>query len=191
MKKKLIKVGLIVIIIAVLIIGGMFLQNQMNGPKITSGYVNGVLRGLDELGVAELEYQGFHLYEDKGGIPFFNQGNFLMTYTAVAKYGINLEDVTAKVNDENKVVIIEVPKAKILDVDVEKSDYYSEKFAPFNFDDKKDADKAHAQVEKEAQTNSAVLSALSYANARSKSLMVNLLSKTLPDGWKVEVKTKS
>lgn len=150
MKKKLFEGALIAVVVLVLFVGGMYLLNMMNEPKITAGYVNGVLRESDELSVAELEYQGFDWYKDEGGIPFINQGNFLMTYTAVAKYGISLDNVTAKVKDNEKVVILEIPKAKILDVDVKKSDYYSEKFAPLNFDDKQDADRAHAQVEENA-----------------------------------------
>lgn len=187
MKKWLKLIFGCVVVLAALGAGG-FLYWKFTHPVVNPVVIDAVLREADELSVSELEFNGYCQFKDTGLL--FMRGDFLMTYTAVARYGINLSGVHSKVDNKDKIVSVKIPKAKILDVKVTKQSYYNQGFAPFNPDSKEDADKARLKVENDARKNPAVLSSLKYANKRSVALISTLIGQSLPKGWKTQVEVQ-
>lgn len=157
--KKIISVIIIVII-------ALFVIKYYNSKeKVDSEYLGSRLTKVGELTTVKLNYNGFAEYEDKG-VPIFNKSNFLMTYEAVVRVGIDLEKTNVKVDNDNKTIILDIPKAKILDVKINPSSikYYDTKFSLFNMDQKEDANKAQDLVEKQAYKEVSQMGVIDSAN---------------------------
>ena len=61
---------------------------------------------------------GVYNYVDDG-IAVINKQNFIMVYEATVNAGIDLKQAKVKPNKLTKKVVVEIPKATILGVDVE------------------------------------------------------------------------
>lgn len=146
--KRIRKILLFLILIIVVAVGiRIFLYNDEE--KITGEYLGTKLSKVGELTTVKLNYTGFLQYHDKG-IPIFNRSDFLMTYEANARVGIDLEKVKPEVDDANKTVWLTIPKAEIQDVKIDTSTikYYDSGFALFNVDEKEDGNRALELAEK-------------------------------------------
>ena len=144
-----------------------------------------------ELTTAKLNFQGFAKYDDKG-IPVLTKADFSMIYEATARIGIDLEKVKSRVIDPKKdkkgVVWITLPKAEVQEVKIKPDsiEYFNEKVAIFNFDDKEDSDKAQALAEKEAKKQAENMGVLEYADMNAKELIKGILSEVVPDNYEVK-----
>ena len=133
MKNKVVTKGvlLLVLVLIIAIVIRLFFYNDKE--EITSSYLGTQLSKVGELTTVKLKYDGIAEYKDKG-ITFVTKSDFVMKYKAEARVGIDLEKVKTKVDNQNKVVWLTIPKAEIQDVHVNTSDikYYDEKFSLFN-----------------------------------------------------------
>lgn len=158
-------------------------------PEIKPSYLVARLTKVGELTTVKLNYTGFLEYHDEG-IPLFNKSDFLMTYEAIARVGIDLEKVKIEVDNTNKIVRLSIPKAEILDVKIAPNSikYYDTKFALFNADEKEDGNKAHALAEKEAHKELNEMGVLESANEHALTLIKGLLQNVVPSDYKYKVK---
>lgn len=145
-----------------------------------------------ELTTAKLNLSCFAEFKDTG-IKIINKSDFLMVYDATVRAGIDLEDVEIpedKVDNIDKIIYITIPKAKLLGdpaVDPKTIKYYDEHFALFNVNEKEDANKAQALAQDRAKEQALKSGLIEMADKQSEALVVGLLSKIAPEGYRVEV----
>lgn len=179
---------LCIVAVFVLVLGiYVFFYNKKE--KITGEYLGTKLTKVGELTTVKLNYTGFLHYHDKG-LPIFNRSDFLMTYEANARVGIDLTKVTPEVDELNKTVWLTIPKAEIQDVKVDPSSikYYDSGFALFNLDEKEDGNKALELAEKEAEEELDEMGVLESADEQALTLIKGLLQNTVPTDYKFKVK---
>lgn len=190
------KIMLSLALIAVLGFGGVFIyRNYFNTkPAVDTEYILSQLQKDSELTTARLTYQGFTHFEDGGGIsiPLLNRKNFYMLYQATARAGIDIQDVQIDNVPEEQKIIIRIPKAKILDVNVDPAtiEYIAEDFALFNTDDKQDANRAQVLACEKAREELSGMGILESADQQSEALMKGLVMGLLPEGYGIEVRFK-
>ena len=179
---------LFLILIIVVAMGiRIFLYNDEE--KITDEYLGTKLSKVGELTTVKLNYTGFLQYHDKG-IPIFNRLDFLMTYEANARVGIDLEKVKPEVDDANETVWLTIPKAAIQDVKIDTSTikFYDSGFALFNVDEKEDGNKALELAEKDAREELSEMGVLESADEQALTLIKGLLQNTVPTDYEFKVK---
>ena len=158
--------------------------------KITSTYLGAKLSKASELTTAKLEYNGFLLYEYEG-IPIINKGNFIMTYEATVRLGIDLKKVEPKVDEGNKVIYLTIPKAEIQDVKIgSEPKYYDESFTLLNVDEKEDVDKARKLAEEDAFQEVSKMGVLEYADKQAETFLKGFLQDAVPNKYVIKVKRK-
>ena len=186
--KRIRKIFLFLILIIVVVVGiRVFLYNDEE--KITGEYLGTKLYKVGELTTVKLNYTGFLQYHDKG-IPIFNRSDFLMTYEANARVGIDLEKVKPEVDEANKTVWLTIPKAEIQDVKIDTSTikYYVSGFALFNVDEKEDGNRALELAEKDAREELGKMGVLESADEQALTLIKGLLQNTVPTDYEFKVK---
>lgn len=187
-KKKLRNafVGIVVILLIVCVVY-IFLYNKEE--KVTSSYLGTRLTKVGELTTVKLNYTGFLEYHDTG-LPLFNRADFLMTYEADARVGIDLEEVKIEVDNTKKVVYLNIPKAEIQDVKIDQEliKYYDTKFALFNVDEKEDGNKAQALAEDDAYKELSNMGILESADEQALTLIKGLLQDAVPTDYTYKVK---
>ena len=179
---------LFLILIIVVAMGiRIFLYNDEE--KITDEYLGTKLSKVGELTTVKLNYTGFLQYHDKG-IPIFNRSDFLMTYEANARVGIDLEKVKPEVDDANETVWLTIPKAAIQDVKIDTATikFYDSGFALFNVDEKEDGNKALELAEKDAREELSEMGVLESADEQALTLIKGLLQNTVPTDYEFKVK---
>lgn len=184
--KSILKKVIAIVIVVILALLGMKLYNSKE--EVDSEYLGSRLTKVGELTTVKLNYKGFAEYEDEG-VPLFNKSNFLMTYEAIVRVGIDLEEVDIKADNENKTIILDIPEAKILDVKIDPSSikYYDTKFSLFNMDQKEDANKAQDLVEKEAYKQIGQMGVLESANEQALTLIKGLLQDLVPKDYTYKI----
>lgn len=191
MKNKVVTKGvlLLILVLIIAIVIRLFFYNDKE--EITSSYLGTQLSKVGELTTVKLKYDGIAEYKDKG-ITFVTKSDFVMKYKAEARVGIDLEKVKTKVDNQNKVVWLTIPKAEIQDVHVNTSDikYYDEKFSLFNVDEKEDGNKAIELAEKEAKTALEQMGVLESADEQAFTLIKGLLHNAVPSDYEFKLKEK-
>ncbi len=175
------------ILILAIIVGIIVIAAVNPAPKVTEETLFPTLKLVGELTTAELNYSGYKEYKDSG-LPFLNRSNFLMTYQASLRAGIDIEKIEIDVNNKTKTVTL--PAAEIQEVKVEPGTikYYDEEFALFNFNSKEDSDKAQAQAEEEAKVQAHEMGILEHADKHAKTLIENSLQTAVPEDYTIVVK---
>lgn len=165
----------------------IYLDNKKS--SIDTTYIIAKLEESSELTTTKLNYTGMSKFEDTG-ISFINKSDFIMVYEATARIGIDIREISIKVDDFNKTVWLTMPKAKILDVKVDlgKIKYFDEKFALFNVDYKNDANRATLLAEESAKEELENMGILDMANTQSIELIKNLIKDLIPKNYEVKVK---
>ena len=180
---------IIIAILAVVIYLKVFAAKDE--ATLTNKMILSTITKSSELTTAKLNFQGFAKYDDKG-IPVLTKADFSMTYEATARIGVDLEKVKSRVVDPKKnkkgVVWITLPKAEVQEVKIKPDsiEYFNEKVAIFNFDDKEDSDKAQALAEKEAKKQAENMGVLEYADMNAEELIKGILSEVVPDNYEVK-----
>lgn len=185
------KVGRIVCVafLGVIILSIVMVLNYNDKHEVDTEYLMAKLQKSSELTTAKLEYTGFTKFKDEG-IIILNRSDFLMVYTATARAGIDIKNVKVDADKITKTIWITIPKAEILDVNVDpqKITYYDEKFALFNIDQKEDSDRAQALAEDEAKKELAKMGILKMADDQAETLIKGLLQGSIPEGYEIKVK---
>ena len=180
---------MIVIVVAAIAIYIRFFSYK-DEATLTNKMVLSTITKSSELTTAKLNFQGFAKYDDKG-IPVLTKADFSMIYEATARIGIDLKKVKARVVDPKKdkkgVVWITLPKAEVQEVKIKPDsiEYFNEKVAIFNFDDKEDSDNAQALAEKEARKQAENMGVIEYADMNAKELIKGILSEVVPDNYEI------
>lgn len=181
-----------IIVIMVLLLFCIFTTVKTYFPKrITSSYIMKEIKASSELTTAKITYTGFHKYEDEGVI-FLNKGDFTMVYEAVIRTGIDLDKVDIKVNNLTKKVTLKIPKAKVLDINIDEEtiEFYDTKFSLFNYDAKTDVTKAMSDAKKDLEQKVVNKIDMDFANQQSEILIRGLVQKTIPSNYEIEVEFK-
>ena len=157
-------------------------------PKADTRVLLGVITKSSELTTAKIKFTSKTDYEDSG-VAFINKSNFIMMYDAEARVGIDVEKVKVRTNNFKKIVYVEIPRAKVLDVkvDVESIQYFDEKFSLFNFNKKEDSNKAIAMAENSVEADLDKMGVIPLADKQSETLIVGLLANAVPKGYTIEV----
>ena len=189
LKNKVARKSFIISVLAVVAVVFVYIFLYNKEEKITPSYLGTKLTKVGELTTVKLNYTGFLEYHDKG-IPLFNKSDFLMTYEANARVGIDLEEVEIEVDNPNKLVTLSIPKAEILDVKIDpnKIKYYDTKFALFNVNEKEDGNKAQALAEEQAYKDLTEMGVLESANEQALTLIKGLLPNAVPSDYEYKVK---
>lgn len=192
--KKLLKNKKIAIIFAVIVVVLLFVLYitifvYNHEPEITSEQISAMLSKESKLTTATLNGKGFSTYTDEG-LKVINRSDFLMTYDYEVNAGVDVSKIKPNVNEREKVVYLNIPKAEIFYVKVDPSSihYYDTKFSLFNVDEKEDANKAHAEAEKDARETAEETGILNMANEQAEALITGIVTKSIPKGYQVRVK---
>jgi hypothetical protein len=181
-----------IIVIAILLLFCIYTTIKTYIPKsINSSYIIKEIKESSELTTAKITYTGFHQYVDEGA-RFLNRGDFTMIYDATIRTGIDLDKVDVKVSNLKKTVNIKIPKARVLDVNIDESsiEFYDTKFAPFNFDSRTDVTKAIAEAKEDTKNKVVNKIDFDFANKQSEILMRGLVQKIVPKNYEIVVEIK-
>jgi len=180
--KIILGVGLLVVILGI----ALFLKFSVKKPD--PDFIVGELKLASELTTAEISFKGWHDYKDDG-VAILNKSNFLMTYSATARLGIDIKEVKVSVNNLTKKVFIKIPKAELLEVKVDPKSikYRDEKFSLFNFNSKEDANKAQSEVESKAFEYVNSLGILDMVDKQAETLIRGLVEPLVPDEYEIVV----
>lgn len=194
--KKFIKMNkvkkIIIIVIMILLAFCIFTTVTKYIPKhVTSTAIMKNIEASSELTTAKITYRGLHKYEDQG-VWVINKGDFTMVYTAIIRTGFNIDEMNIKVNNFTKKVTVKIPKAKILDVNIDEGsmEFYDSKFTLFNLDVKSDVTKAINEAKEDAKKNVLNDVDLEFANQQSEILVRGLIQKSTPRDYEIVVSFK-
>ena len=154
-------------------------------------FITNQLQKSSDLTSAQVKMTGVYNYVDDG-IVVINRQNFIMVYDATVNAGIDLKQAKVKLNKVTKKVVVEIPKANILsvDVDTENIKYYNEAFTLFNFNKKEDANKATALAKKEAAIKAQDIGVIELADSHAEAIIMGIIEPLIPDNYKVEIVKK-
>ena len=162
-------------------------------PELTQVSVAEQLKTASDLATARLDYRGLVRYED-GGIRFLTKKSFTMLYNACITAGIDLDK--AQIEADGKEIRITLPPAEIreLTIDPNSLEFYDEKFALFNPQDRQDTVVALQEAEKDAREHAETTELLTLADQQAELVVEKLLepfSQQRRDPYKITVKRQS
>lgn len=181
-------VGILIIVTVVLLATVIIRAFIWKGEReITSTYLGTQLLKSKELTTTKLKYAGIVEYKDNG-IFFITKANFVMSYEADARIGIDVDKVGIDVDNINKIVWLKIPKAQIQDINVDESKikYYNEKFAIINLDEKEDANKAIALAEEQAKKELKKNNITKEADEQAFQIIKDILDQAVPSDYKIK-----
>lgn len=143
--------------------------------EITSDFVEKKLENLSELSTAQMIYSGLCTVES-GKIPLISKKGFSMVYQGEVKAGIDVSKMQIDVSDSKVLVIL--PAAEVLDshVDPKSVQFFDEKHALFNRDEKTDVTEALAMAEDDMAANANTDGLLDRANQQAEIVVRGLLT---------------
>ena len=149
-------------------------------PEITTAYISGKINGASELTTAEMFYSGLVIYSE-GEIPLLTQKGFSMRYTANIRAGIDFSEIGIKVTDSK--VVVKVPEARVQSVDVDPGsiEFYDERYALFNWTDKKDVIDAISISKEDASAHANVEELIKRAYVQTGTVIKNILEGSVGD----------
>lgn len=176
-------------LLVIIIIGISCLINYNQSPSVNTTALNKLLLESSDLTTAKLKITNMSEYKDTG-IKILNRSDFIMVYEATVWAGINVKEVKIVPNDSTKTIHINIPKAIIQEakVDPKTIKYFDAKFSLFNVNEKEDANEAVALAEERVKKEAIETGILELADKQSATLIEGLLSKALPEGYKLDIK---
>lgn len=179
MKNKIARV-IGVLCVVVLLVFGVFIGRYWEGRKyqkadISVSSITARLTSASDLATARLEYRGLIRYE-AGEIRFITQKGFTMIYDAQIKAGIDL--LKAQISLTGDTISVSLPKAEIQDItiDPDSLEFYDEKIALFNPQNKEDTVAALQAAKEDAEKSAADSELLASADEQAKRLVQELLA---------------
>lgn len=193
--KKVAVISFLVLMVIGVLVGVVYLNRSviaewlMPDSKVDMAVIEQVLEESSELTAAKLTISGMKEFKDSG-VKILNSGSFILFYEAQVRAGIDLQDVIINVDENNKIVNIEIPKAKIIDVKIEpsKSQYIDKNFAFFNNDKHEDASKAESEAVEVARKQAQNSGILEMADKQSEYLIKGLIGSAIPDDYEIKCK---
>lgn len=148
-------------------------------PELTPVSVSEQLKTASDLATARLDYRGLVRYEE-GSIRFLTKKSFTMLYDARITAGIDLEK--AQIEVDGKEIRVTLPPAEIreLTIDPKSLEFYDEKFALFNTQDREDTVVALQEAEANAREHVGTTELLALADQQAERVVEKLLS---PLNW--------
>lgn len=187
MKNKIAKI-IGVVCVLILVIFGIVLGRYWEGRKyqkadISVSAITARLTQASDLATARLEYRGLIRYE-AGEIRFITQKGFTMIYDAHIKAGIDLSK--AQVDVSGETITVTLPEAVIQDINIDPDslEFYDEKIALFNPQNKEDTVTALQAAKEDAEKNAADSDLLATANEQARRLIQELLVPVTQDSDK-------
>ena len=197
---------LVVILMIVVFLVGKNYGKSSNGEagivkssnKITETLLRQQMERVGELGTAKYYYTNMGKYENAKAIngvaiPFTNK-SFIIAYDGIIKAGVDLQDVTIKL--EKKKINITLPKAKILSHEVIKDSVvvYDEKNSIFNglsISDVTDFEQSQNEImEEKAEKNGILEEAEKNAKTTLKTIFEVFLLENKEDSYTIEFHSK-
>ena len=182
-KKRKTITAIVILVIVISVALSIFISLNYNyQAKADTEYLNALVSKSSEL----------TKYTDEG-IDIINKADFTMVYKATVRAGINVDEVEITSDDENKIIYVSIPKATVQEIKIDNSsiEYFDQKFALFNTDEKEDNNKAIALAEEAAEKEAANMGVLELANEQSATLIKGILANAIPDGYIIEVKNNT
>ncbi len=140
--------------------------------------------GLDDMGFLVTQEYYFTMVEtytkEKKVLKFFDATSELAySYEGSVTAGVDFERIKIRKDDENKVIRVEVPKAEIQTVIIDKDSFktYSEKESMWNKLDMSDFNSSLSEFEKAAKDKALENGILDRAQERAEELVYNFVSK--------------
>ena len=192
--KKKVKIIIILILVILAIIAIMiFVFNHKS--KAESKFLGDTLKENSDLITAQLDIYGILEYEDKG-VKFINRSDFIMYYEGTVYAGIDVSKVDINIDSLQKKAKIEIPQAQILEnktvIHTENCKIYKSDFSIVNFNEREDGiDSITKAKEKCNEKAKSTESMTNIANDQSEKLVKDLIKKSLPKGYVIEVSTKN
>lgn len=189
---RIISVALVAVIVATV---GIIAINTKKAKVDTQLLINTIEKS-SELTTSKLTITGYAEYTDTG-ISFLTKSDFKMLYKANVRIGIDIEDVKIDKNIVNKKIVVNIPKAEVLDVKIlqgkdkdgkDNLRFFDEKFALFNVNEKEDLSTALALAEESAIKEVEEMGSLKMADEQSAVLIKGILANAIPNGYEIVVK---
>ena len=177
-------------LLSVLLMGCLVFSGcQEKEESVSAELLVSTLEKSGELTTIKLNYSGVTEYKDSG-IDWINSKDFTMVYRATLRAGVDLKEVEIEVDEEKKIVWLTIPDAEIFDVNVDESsvEFYSKKFALFNFDSKEDTARALSMAETEAAKEAASIGVLETADEQAGTLIKGILADVLPKEYQIKTR---
>ncbi len=148
--------------------------------EVTLESVNKKLENLGELSTAQMSYTGVYSVVE-GSIPFITQKGFSMVYTAIIRSGIDISLIKIEITNKKVIVRIPEPEIQMIKVDPSTIQFYDEKRALFNRDEKTDVTEAIQIAETDLQEKTDLTELLNLTSERAELLVRNLLIDVIED----------
>lgn len=184
MKKQFGKIFALLAVAALLILGiaaGRYWESRKNQKAdLDSSAVTAQISELSQLSTAELAYRGLVRYSE-GEISFLTKKEFTMIYDAHVKAGVDLSQAKAQVKGNQ--ITVTLPEAQVQDItiDPDSLEFYDEKFALFNFQDRTDTVKALQYAQEDVEKRAAETDLLSTADEKAEALVTEFLNTLFAD----------
>lgn len=188
MARKSISLGLWPLVIvaalaAALGVAGVLVFQRAFEPsvRLDTATVSEQLERSQDLATAKLDYRGIVRYE-QGDIDFINKKAFTMIYDAEVTAGVDLSN--AKVSVSGRDVSVELPAATVqaIEIDPNSLQFYDERFALFNWQDRSDTAEALKIAEKDAKAKVDSAKLVEAADDQAKTVVEGLLAPFSGDG---------
>lgn len=184
MKKHFGKLFAILAVIAILILGftaGKYMEEKKHDKAdLSASAISAQISELSELSTAELQYRGIVRYSE-GVLNFITKKEFTMLYDANIKAGVDLSDVKIDIQ-ENKITV-SLPAAQIQNITIDPNslEFYDEKFAIFNFQNRTDTVVALQYAEEDINKKAEKTDLLATADERAQALITSFLKSIWTD----------
>ena len=156
---------------------------SLGEPKVSLDAVTVTeqLENCQELASAKLEYRGLVTYEE-GEIDWLTKTGFTMIYDATVRAGVDLSE--AEVSVEDGQITIDLPAATIqtVEVDADSLEFYDEKYALFNWQDREDTAAALELAEEDAEAKAEEDGLVELAEEQAVETIETLFSPFTADG---------
>jgi hypothetical protein len=184
--------GLIVIVLALVAVGGIAMVRGVAGafaigrraePRVSQEIVVEQLRSVAKLVATEMTLRDVVTYEQT---QFHSTKRSLLVVTARVSAGIDLsKDTEISIDSTAKRIIVSLPPAQIMSVDVVNVTTYDERAGLWNPFRPADRDSIHSLVRRQMETAARQSGILEHADQSAVKVLTELLSR---DGYTVEVR---
>lgn len=179
LKNKIILIMAVITMVCLIAVGLMLsavIKAKKQAPTATfdSIAISEKIDKISELAVQKIEYRDVVKYSD-GNIPFLTKKGYNMVYSGHAKVGIDLKK--AEISTNEKEINITLPEAEVLEVNVDENsfEFYDEKHALFNWQDKKDMVEVIKYAKNNIKDKAKKSDSLSSAKEETKKMLASFL----------------
>lgn len=139
------------------------------------------LERVQELATAKLSYRGLVKYEE-GDIDFINKKGFTMIYDAEVRAGVDLSKARVEVSGKDVRVTLPAATVQSISIDPDSIQFYDEKFALFNWQNRTDAAEALKLAQENANAKVDASKLITEANDQAVEAVKALLSPFTGEG---------